>query len=355
MHRTIRQLLVPVFAAMLMADFAGCAVQPGVIFPELAGAPSWPAPPDMPRIRYVGQLASSADLKPGANGLEAIGVFLFGTESSHSMLSPMAVCTDNADRVFVADSNAQLVHVFDLNARKYAMWKPGKDQPPFNQPVGIAWDPRRQRLLVSDSVAGAIFLFDQDGAYAGQMGAGVLQRPVGLAVERVGDQGRVFVADAGAHQVLVFAADGTLLRRLGARGEQLGQFNYPTNVALDPAGLLYVSDSLNFRVQQFDAQLRPAAAFGKKGDLPGYFAQPKGLATDSEGHVYVIDSQFENVQLFDSRGRVLMDFGEEGVGPGQFWLPTAIFIDRNDRIWVTDSYNRRVQVFDYRKVQEGKP
>jgi DNA-binding beta-propeller fold protein YncE len=342
-----------VVLAVFLGLAAGCQTAPGIIFPELANAPKWPSPPDVARITWVGQLATSADLKPGINGLEALGGLLFGKESSHSMLSPIAVCTDNGDRLFVADSNAQLVHVFDLNTRQYAMWKPGKDQPPFNQPVGIAWDAQGRRLLVSDSVAGAIYLFNNEGGYVGQMGTGVVQRPVGLAVDS--SQGRVFVADAGAHQVLVFGADGTLQRRLGARGEGPGQFNYPTNVALDPTGLLYVSDSLNFRVQQFDAQLRPVAAFGKKGDLPGYFAQPKGLATDSEGHVYVIDAQFENVQLFDRQGRVLMDFGEEGAGPGQFWLPTAIFIDGHNRIWVADSYNRRVQVFDYRKAQEGAP
>ena len=340
---------------MLLAAFlgmaGGCQTAPGIVFPPRANAPKWPPPPDAARITWVGQLTTSADLKPGLDALETLGQALFGKEESRSMLSPIAVCTDNGDRVFVADSNAQLVHVFDLNTRKYAMWKPGKDQPQFNQPVGIAWDVHAQRLLVSDSVAGTIFIFNKDGAYVGQFGAGVLQRPVGLAVDEA--QGRVFVADAKAHQVLIFDPDGKLQRRLGTRGEGPGQFNFPTNVALDSTGLLYVSDSLNFRVQQFDAQLKPMAAFGKKGDMPGYFAQPKGLATDSEGQVYVIDAQFENVQLFDRQGQVLMDFGEEGAAPGQFWLPTGIFIDRHDRIWVADSYNRRVQVFDYRQVQEG--
>ena len=331
----------------------GCATKPGVIFPPLASAVQWPPPPDEPRIAWVGQLATSADLKPGMNGFAALGQALFGKEPARSMLSPIAVCTDNGDRVFVADSNAQLVHVFDLATRQYAMWKPGKGQPALSQPVGIAWDGLGKRLLVSDSVGGVIFIFNSAGGYVGQMGADVLQRPVGLVVD---GQGRVLVADSKAHQVVVFGADGKLQQRLGTRGEGLGQFNYPTNVALDRAGLLYVADSLNFRVQQFDAQFKPIAAFGKKGDLPGYFAQPKGVATDSEGHVYVVDGQFENVQIFDGQGRVLMDFGEEGAGPGQFWLPTAIYIDSHDRLWVTDSYNRRVQVFDYKTANgaEGK-
>jgi sugar lactone lactonase YvrE len=152
----------------------------------------------------------------------------------------------------------------------------------------------------------------------------------------------------------VLSYDGQMLNRIGSRGTGLGQFNYPTNLALDSTGRLFVSDSLNFRVQVFDADLRPVRTIGKKGDLPGYFAQPKGIALDTENHLYVLDAQFENVQLFNPMGQILMDFGEEGHGPGQFWLPPSIFINQTpstanpaNRIYIADSYNRRIQVFDY--------
>jgi len=339
----------------MIALLSGCATKPGILFPPLPNSPRWPSPPDAPRIFYVGQFATSADLKPGVNGFEAMGQAIFGKESAHSMLTPIAVCTDDADRMFVADSNAQLVHVFDMKSRKYAIWKPGKNEPPFAQPVGIAWDPVYHRLLVSDSVASAIYVFDAKGKFNGKLGEGILQRPVGMAIDTSAETpGRIFVADAGAHQVVVLGADGQLMQRVGSRGSAAGYFNFPTNVALDSHGLLYVSDSLNFRVQEFDRNLQPLRQFGKKGDMPGYFAEPKGIAVDSEQHVYVLDGQFENVQVFDADGHVLMDFGEEGNGPGQFWLPTALFIDARDRIWIADTYNRRVQVFDYRKLPTGE-
>jgi sugar lactone lactonase YvrE len=350
-RRVATPLHVGIVFAIILLALAGCATKPGIIFAPPATAIQWPGPPDPPRIFYVGQLATSKDLKPGVNGMEAVGQALFGKKESHSMLTPMAVCTDGADRVFVADSNAQLVHVFDLQTRKYAMWKPGKDLPQFAQPVGITWDPINHHLLVADSVAGSIFLFDTKGTFLGELGQGILQRPVGMAVDPSPENpGRIFVADVGAHQILIFGADGRLIKRLGSRGTALGSFNYPTNVALDLQGHLYVSDSLNFRIQQFDRDLKPLRQFGKKGDMPGCFAQPKGLATDSEGHIYVLDGQFENVQIFAPDGNILMDFGEEGNGPGQFWLPTGICIDGRDRLWIADSYNRRIQVFDYRKL-----
>ena len=191
-----------------------------------------------------------------------------------------------------------------------------------------------------------------------------MQHPVGIAVDSA--RKRIFVADVKAHQILILDHAGKLLNRLGSRGTAPGQFNFPTNLALDSQGRLYVSDSLNFRVQVFDAALPPIRQIGKKGDMPGCFAQPKGIAIDAEGHLYVLDSQFENVQIFSPEGQILMDFGQEGHGPGEFWLPTGIFIEHGtgptgpaDRIYIADSYNRRIQVFDYQappaQSQETQP
>lgn len=347
-----------VLLLVLAASLGGCGKKAGIVFPPRANGPMWPPPPDTPRIFYVGSLVTSADLKPEVKGLDAMGQALFGKKDVHSMLSPVSVCTDGptvvapgreSGRIFVADSNAQAVHVFDLKTRQYRLWTPPKGQPPLGQPVGIAWDSARQRVLVADSIGSCVVMFNRNGSYAGRLGEGVLQRPVGIAADR---GGRILVSDTKLHQVIVFTGDGEVSQRLGSRGAGEGQFNYPTYLSLDPEGRLYVSDSLNFRVQQFDAELRFARAFGRKGDMPGYFAQPKGIATDMEGHVYVVDAQFENVQVFDSQGRVLMDFGEEGYRAGEFWLPVGVWIDAANRIWVADSYNRRIQVFDYRSVPE---
>lgn len=315
-----------------------------MIFPPPAKPLVWPAPPEPPRIRYVGQLMTDEDLKPARGLGEALTDAITGRKPPMGMLTPFAVCTDGGDRVFVADSNARFVHVFDLKTRAYARWMPGDKQPQFSQPVGVAYGPDG-RLLVSDSVAGVLFAFDSGGRFIGQLGGGILKRPCGLTVHPA--TGRIYVADSGAHQVIVLSSTGTEMARFGKRGTALGEFNYPTSVALDRQGRLYVCDSLNFRVQQIGPDMKAVRQIGRKGDLPGYFAQPKGLSVDSQDHLYVVNSQFESVQIFDSEGRLLMDFGEEGQGPGQFWLPTSIFIDPKDRAWIADSYNQRVQAFDF--------
>jgi DNA-binding beta-propeller fold protein YncE len=321
-----------------------CAKPAGVIFPPASPTLVWPGPPETPRVRYVGKLTVASDLKPAVPFGKSVSRALFGKAEDRSMLTPFALCTDGADRLFVADSNAQVVHVFDLNSRAYQQWTLASGRR-FAQPVGIAYDPTARRLFVSDSVAQSVYVLDDAGRLLAEWRAGAFERPTGLAWDAANR--RLFVADAAAHQVVVLSDAGSVLQRLGRRGEGLGEFNFPTALALDPAGRLYVCDALNWRVQVFDVSLKPFRQIGRKGDMPGYFSQPKGLATDTEGHVYVIDAHFEAVQIFDADGNLLLVFGEEGHNPGQFWLPTGIFIDGRNRIWIADSYNRRVQVFDY--------
>ncbi len=348
------------FAALFLIVMmsGGCGHDAGIIFEPLHDPPVWPPAPEIPRIRYVGELATSADLKPARSFGEGLHDSLFGEEDSYSMLSPFAICSDGRDRIFVADTNAQEIHVFDLNTREYERW-PLENSVSLAQPVGIAWEAGNKgntggiggtggtggRLLVSDSVAGVIHEFDHQGAYRGGWLGEFLDRPCGLAIDAT--RQRLYVADAGAHQVLVFSLKGELIHRLGERGSGPGQFNFPTHVAVDSSGFLFVSDSLNFRVQVFSPEGAFVREIGGYGDRPGYFSHPKGIAIDSEDHLYVVDARFESVQIFNAEGNLLLAFGEEGHDAGRFWLPAGIHIDSQNRIWIADTYNRRIQVFEY--------
>ena len=332
------------FPALLLATglLASCARDAGVIFPGVADGPHWPEV-GIERVRFVGALSNSADLKPAVSPFDAVGGLLFGASPSSAIENPMAVCTDNGDRLFIADTQAKAILVMDLNSRKFARWTPGGQS--FGTPVGLAYDASGRRLLVADSTNAAIYSFSSDGQFQGQLAPGVFHQPCGLAIDP--RNGRIFVVDVAAHQVVVLTPTGEVIRRIGSRGSELGQFNFPTYIALDSQGRMYVADSLNFRIQEFGPDLEPICQIGSQGDTPGYFAEPKGLAVDGDDHLYVVDSQFEAVQIFDHTGQLLLDFGEQGRQPGQFWLPAGLFIDHSNRIWVADSCNHRVQVFDY--------
>lgn len=330
----------------VVGALTGCAAPTGPVFEPLEQAIVWPPLPEQTRIRYVGQLSSDRDLKRPRGLAESLGDALFGRPAEETMALPLAVCTDEADRVFVVDTSKATVHVFNLMTRRYTQWKtPTDSHDRLLTPVGVAYDAARRRLLVSDSASAGIRVFADDGMYLGSIASEHLLRPCGLALDP--RSGNIFVADSKAHQVVVLDPTGHLIERIGFRGEALGEFNAPTHVALDNVGRLYVSDALNCRIQRFKADLTPDMQFGRRGDMPGYFARPKGVALDSQGHLYAVDANFEAIQVFDEAGRLLLSFGNEGQNPGEFWMPASIYIDANDRLWVADSYNRRIQVFDY--------
>ncbi len=346
-RRPARGWEITMICALLWAT--GCASRQGLVFDRMDPPLTWPAAPKAPRITYVGQLSTSDDLKRGQGWLEGLMEGTFGKKDAHGVLTPFALCTNDADRLFVADTGAQVVHVFDLASRHYAQWKPAAPAA-FTQPVGVAWDPGG-RLIVSDALAGRLFSFNIAGTYQGEMAAGILKKPGGLAIDRA--TRRIFVADVGRHQVLVLSPLGELIATIGSRGAEPGQFNYPTHVALDSRGYLYVADSLNFRIQIFNTELKLVRELGQPGDRPGYLGRPKGIALDSDGHLYIVDAQQDLVQIFDDERRLLLYFGGEGGAPGQFWLPAGIHIDSHDRIWIADTYNKRIAVFDY--LREKRP
>lgn len=332
-------LLLATIATVLPA----CAGNARPVF-ESTNAHIWPAPPDEPRIRFLGQLQSEDDLHPSHSVSRRLGDALFGRDQPIVLQTPSAVCSDGADRLFVADPAEQAVCVFDLARRTFTQWRPPKNRPPaLNQPVALACDPSG-RLLVSDADSARILAFSSSGVFRGEFATGRFTRPCGIAYDPT--HKRILVVDAGAHQLVALTLEGQEIARIGGRGSKPGEFNFPTFVAVDATGRVYVSDTLNFRIQVFDPDLKPLRQIGKKGDMPGYFSQPKGLAVDAENHLYVVDANFESIQIFDDQGQVLMSFGREGHGPGEFWLPSGLCLDNSGKIFVADTFNKRVQAFE---------
>ena len=63
----------------------------------------------------------------------------------------------------------------------------------------------------------------------------------------------MYVADAD-NRIQVFDAQGNFLRKWGELGSGDGQFRFPSGIAIDSSGTVYVADNENHRIQVFDAQ-----------------------------------------------------------------------------------------------------
>lgn len=315
----------------------------------------WPLPPETPRIKFIKSLSSSRDVRP-TSFTSRIKSTVIGEESTAVLGKPYAVHADRKGRVLVADAAWRKVLVFDEAGKDFFIL--GLDGPgTLTNPRGVTTD-AEGRIYVSDVTQNRVVVYDAKGEYIVAMGLrGQLDKPVGLAVNDA--LKRVYVVSTGStttqtHKVSVFDPQGTLLFEFGGRGIDDGKFNFPTNIAVDASGKVYVMDSFNFRVQVFDADGKFLSKFGGIGTGFGQFSKPKGIGVDSEGHIYVSDAAFNNVQIFDQEGRLLLFFGEFGSRRGQFWLPAGLSVDGQDRIYVVDQYNKRINIFQYLRAPADK-
>lgn len=270
------------------------------------------------------------------------------------LLRPYGLTEDNLGRLIVTDPGLGVVHIFDFERRRHDILQ-GTRQEPLVSPIGVAVD-AGNNIYVSDSVRARILVFNAQGKLLRALGGGkdkvVLMRPTGLALDPA--RKILYVTDTLRHQVLLLGLEGQLLKVIGERGSAAGEFNFPTALTL-AGGLLYVVDAMNFRIQIFTQEGEFVRHFGELGNQSGTMNRPKGVAVDSDGNLYVVDALFETVQIFDREGRLLYFFGSTGNGAGQFGLPSGIYIAPRDRIYVTDSLNQRVHIFRYRRNRNVRP
>lgn len=181
--------------------------------------------------------------------------------------------------------------------------------------VGVACD-SRDRVYVFLRGPHPVQVFERDGTPVASWGEGVFVRPHGIFI---GPDDTVYCTDDFGHTVRAFSTDGKLRLTLGVSGQPSDTgatsidyrtiqragppFNYPTNMALGPAGDVYVADGYgNARVHRFAPDGRLIQSWGEPGSGPSQFLVPHGIAVDRAGTVYVADRENSRIQLFTDAG-----------------------------------------------------
>ena len=131
----------------------------------------------------------------------------------------------------------------------------------------------------------------------------------------------------------------------GARGAAADQFQYPTGLAVDRSGVLFVADSYNHRVQRITPS-GGVSAIGGRGTGRTQFLSPQGVAVDAEDSFYVVEQGNHRVQKFTREGVLTLVFGKLGRAEGELNGPTGITVAPWGDIYLCDTGNSRVQRFD---------
>jgi DNA-binding beta-propeller fold protein YncE len=303
----------------------------------------WPEPPQTPRIKVVDVLASEADLGRKMTFRESLNKFLTGQRPQVARIyQPRAIAvSDDSQRIYASDFGSSSIFIFDLDTHKVRTFR-------SERPFGIALDDN-ENIYVAEEEAKRVVVYDHSGNKIRTITSPRLVRPTGIAIDRT--RKLLYVADPAMklspeHSVKIFDLQGKFLGTIGkGKGTCQGCLLFPTYVAVDNAGNVYVSSTLNAVVEVFDLHGNHLKSVGARGTNFGMFDKPKGVAIDSFGNIHVVDSGWSNVQIFNQRGEVLLYYGGRGDYPGLMRNPTGIAIDKNNKIYVADYLNYRVVVY----------
>jgi sugar lactone lactonase YvrE len=172
----------------------------------------------------------------------------------------------------------------------------------------------------------------------------------------------VYIADSSNNKIRKITPAGvvTTLAGSGVSGSADGagtaaSFNYPSGVAVDSTGNIYVADSNNNKIRKITPAgvVTTLAGSGVSDSEDGTgttasFAYPRGVAVDKSGNLYVADSSNNKVRKITPAGAVttLAGSGRKGSRDGtaaNFNYPNGVAVDSIGNVYVVDSGNHKIR------------
>jgi sugar lactone lactonase YvrE len=316
-----------------------------------------------------------------------------GPAVSANLDSPFGVAVDAAGNLYIADTSNNRVRrvsvsgVITTVAGTGSPGFSGDGGPATNaqlaSPSGVAVD-AAGNLYIADngnsrvrrvSVSGVITTVAGTGMYgfSGDGGPATnaqLKSPFGVAVDSVGN---LYIADPYNHRVRKVSVSGVITTVAGTGpsgfwgdGEAAtdAQLSFPSGVAVDGAGNLYIADTGNSRVRVVSlGTISTKAGTGVEGfsgdggpAVDAQLFQPLGVAVDAAGNLYVVDLLANRVRKVSVSGVIttVAGSGSTGIvggfsgdgGPAdnaRLGNPGGLAVDTAGNLYIADSANNRVR------------
>jgi len=172
---------------------------------------------------------------------------------------PREMTIGNNGKIYVAGNDNHGCIVLDLSGEFSHILQPFDEVLGVKEKVKINSVVRGDsgRLYLLSEEVSRVFVYDENENFLYQFGQkggvqGKLSRPRGLAVDE--ENGRIFIVDFMRHAVSAYSLQGEFILELGGLGGERGWFYFPSDVALDRYGRLWVTDTFNQRVQIFSVK-----------------------------------------------------------------------------------------------------
>ena len=235
-------------------------------------------------------------------------VRLIGEKDSRDgeMKYPQQVALTDTEDILVCHSSNDQIQVFSPEGEfRKSVGTRGTGELQFKEPRGVAVNPCSKMIYMVDGYNNRVQILNEDYTFSrifdgcdssNASEKSFLKLPCRIALDA---DDNVYVADSGNNRVAVFTSDGEF-REFGEKKTTCGKIHTlksPYSIAIDSDGFVFVGERGKNCVSVFNRDREFLCSFGTKGSKLGQFSWPTDIAVHN-GRIYVADYYNHRIQIF---------------------------------------------------------
>jgi len=257
-------------------------------------------------------------LAPSPTPAYAQAVMHFGSKGiGPGMLNDARyIAIDGNGIIYVADYEGGRIQAFDMTGKYLSQWKVGDSNTDIQ---GLS---ANQKGDVFVSFDGSISEFegatgnflmkltDPNGGEFGDLSSTADGNLAGVWYQA--RWGVITSLDGHRDDLVVFNSRGKIIMTIPSFiSGQTGDLALDTDLAIDGLGNIYALSTEDGVIFKFTPDGKYINRFGSQGDQPGQFSFPSAIAIDGQGRIFVSDE--DKIDIFSSDGRFLTSFPTDSV------------------------------------------